>query len=255
MPVAALYDIHGNLPALEAALTEVDDAGCDLVVVGGDVALGPMPRESLDLLIGRGDQVRFIRGNCDREMVAVLDREPNTGRAWEARLRWASERITPAQRELLATLPPTMTIEIDGIGSVLFCHGSPRSDEEIITRVSPERRLAGLLAGVTQDVVVCGHTHVQFDREVEGRRLINAGSVGMPYEGRPGAYWAALGPDVTFRRTLYDLERAAQEIRASGFPEAMEFTRKELLAPMAAAEASEFFERMAAERVGVRPVE
>jgi putative phosphoesterase len=253
MRLAALYDIHGNLPALEATLSEVDAGGFDLIVVGGDVALGPMPRETLDLLIARGPQVRFLRGNCDRDMAATSSGAPQPGGAWEARLRWAAERITPIQRELLGALPPTLTLEIDGLGAVLFCHGTPRSDDEIITRHTPDRRLIEVLTEVRERVVVCGHTHVQFDRHIGDRRLVNAGSVGLPYEGRPGAYWAALGPEVELRRTPYDLERAVQAMRSSGFPDVDEFTRRELLEPRSAAEATEFFERIAEERARSQP--
>jgi putative phosphoesterase len=253
MRVAALYDIHGNLPALEATLPEVDAGGFDLIVVGGDVALGPMPRETMELLLERGPRVRFIRGNCDRDMATAPGRPPQPGRAWEARLQWAVERITPAQRELLGTLPPTLTIEIDGLGPVLFCHGTPRSDDEIVTRHTPDGRLIEVLTEVRERVVVCGHTHVQFDRHLGDRRLVNAGSVGMPYEGRSGAYWAALGPEVELRRTPYDLERAVEAIRSSGFPDAEEFTRRELLEPRSAAEATEFFERIAEERARSQP--
>ena len=128
---------------------------------------------------------------------------------------------------------------------MLFCHGSPRSDEEILTRISPEERVAAAVADVSEEVVVCGHTHVQFDRRVAGKRLINAGSVGMPYEARPGAYWAVLGPDVELRRTDYDLEAAAAAIRVSGFPDAGELADENVLTVPSAEEATQQFERMA----------
>ena len=246
--VAGLYDIHGNLPALEATLAEVDAVGCDRIVVGGDVALGPMPRETLDLLLARGDRVSFVRGNCDREMISMLGREPEPAKPLEARFRWAVDQLTPAQRELLAGLPTTLELEVDGLGPVLFCHGSPRDDDEIFTRATPESRIAPALAGVTARVVLCGHTHVQYDRVVNGVRLVNAGSVGMPFEGRPGAYWTLLGPDVTPRITHYDLDRAARDILASGYPRADEFVRQDLLAPMTADEAIELMEKYAQQR-------
>lgn len=246
--VAGLYDIHGNLPALEATLAEVDAIGCDRIVVGGDVALGPMPRETLDLLLARGERVSFVRGNCDREMISMLKREPDPAKPLEARLRWAADQLTPAQRELLAGLPTTIELEVDGLGPVLFCHGSPRDDDEIITRATPERRIVPALAGVSARLVLGGHTHIQYDRVVGGVRLVNAGSVGMPFEGRTGAYWTLLGPVVTARITHYDLERAARDIRASGYPNAEEFVRKDLLAPMTAEEAIELMEKYAEQR-------
>jgi predicted phosphodiesterase len=143
-------------------------------------------------------------------------------------------------------LPDTHVIGVEGLGDVLFCHGSPRSDEEILTRATPPERLSDILTGVEQRVVVCGHTHVQFDRTVGGVRVVNAGSVGMPYEDEPGAYWALFGPDVDLRRTEYDLERAATAVRATAFPDAEEFAAEHILHPASAEEATEHFERMAA---------
>ena len=98
---------------------------------------------------------------------------------------------------------------------------------------------------MTEPVVVCGHTHVQFDREAAGKRLVNAGSVGMPYEARPGAYWALLGPDVELRRADYDLEAAAEAIRATGFPAAAELAAENVLRVPSAEEATKQFEDMA----------
>lgn len=183
--VAALYDVHGNVAALEAVLAEVDALGVDAVVSGGDLVSGPFPGECLALL--RERQALFLRGNADREALAFA--------------------------EVVAGWPLSVELDVDPLGRVLFCHGSPRDDEEILTRISPEERVAAALAGVEAPVVVCGHTHVQFDRRVAGRRLVNPGSVGMPYEGRRGAFWALLGPDVELRRTGYDVEAAARAIR------------------------------------------
>jgi putative phosphoesterase len=226
--VAALYDIHANLPALDAVLAEADAA--DVIVVGGDFALGPMPAATVDRLRALGDRVRFIRGNADRE----VGRED----AWQ-RQPLGEERL-----QFVAELPETLTIEVGGLGSVLFCHGSPRSDEEIITAVTPEDRLSRILAGVTEPVVVCGHTHHQFDRRVGGIRVVNAGSVGMPYEGRPGAFWAMLGPQVDLRATAYDLDAAAAAIAATGYPDADELVDT-LRNPPGAEEVARHFESLA----------
>jgi putative phosphoesterase len=244
--VAALYDIHGNLPALEAVIAEVDEARADLVLVGGDVVTGPFPSETLERLGRLGDRAYFIRGNADRVLVEDVG-EPTGPSPWPERQAWTRAQLTDEQRRLLATLAHTAAMEVGGLGEVLFCHGSPRSDEEIITRVTSPERLSEIMSGVGQRVVVCGHTHVQFDRMIGGVRLVNAGSVGMPYEDEPGAYWALLGPDVELRRTEYDLERAAAAIRASGFPGADEFADEHVLHPAGADEATEQFERMALE--------
>src|SRR5262249_38874115 len=109
-----------------------------------------------------------------------------------------------------------------GLGTVRFCHGAPGSDELTITSLTPEARLRGLLKGVNERVVVCGHTHLQFDRTIDGIRVVNAGSVGAPYEVDPAAYWALLDPHVEFRRTAYDVEAAIAAIMATGYPKADE---------------------------------
>ena len=235
MRVAALYDIHGNLPALEAVLAELSQVHPDLIVAGGDMAAGPMPRETLDRLISLGQGVRFLRGNTDREIVDQYDacsvqETRDDYDVWAQRIEWAARQVTEAQRDLLAALPTSLTIEVDGLGATLFCHGSPSSDHEVITRVTPSQRLDGILKQVTESNVVCGHTHVQFDRTHAGKRVINAGSVGLLREETPGAYWTLLGPDVMPRRTSYDLDDAARRIRATACPEADAFA-DDLLKP------------------------
>jgi predicted phosphodiesterase len=243
MRVAALYDVHGNLPALEAALADAERVGADLILVGGDVAIGPMPREALDRLLALGDRAVYVRGNGDREIAEP----PSAGELdlWQERTRWSAEQLDGGRLAFLAGLPDTVSLEIDGLGPTLFCHGSPRSDEEILTAISSEARVAAAVADVDEGVVVCGHTHVQFDRPAAGKRLVNAGSVGMPYEERPGAYWALLGPEVELRRTEYDLDAAAAAIRATGFPDADGLARENVLAVPGPAEATEHFERLA----------
>ena len=246
MRVAALYDIHGNLPALEAVLAEVDDIRPDLVLVGGDIVTGPFPNEVLQRLSALGDRAYFIRGNADRVLIDDVG-DASGPSPWPERQAWTRAQLTDDQRRLLAALPHTAVLEVDALGDMLFCHGSPRSDEEILTRATSPERLSEILSGVEQRVVVCGHTHVQFDRMIGGVRLVNAGSVGMPYEDEPGAYWALLGPDIELRRTEYDLERAAAAIRATDFPDADEFADEHVLHPAGAEEATEHFERMALE--------
>ena len=190
MPVAALYDIHGNLPALEAVLSQVPaDA---TIVVGGDVvAGGPQAVEVLERLRGLGDRVVWIRGNGDREL------DPNEeGLAPPAALDETRAQLSEEQIAFLVGLPPTATVE-----GVLYCHATPRNDLDIFTEETPEERLVPIFADVDADVVVCGHTHMQFDRVIAGTRVVNAGSVGMPYDEPPGAYWLL---DLEHRRTDYD---------------------------------------------------
>jgi putative phosphoesterase len=250
MKIVALYDIHGNLPALDAVLKEVEQENPDLILVGGDIVPGPMPRAALERLLALGDKIQYIRGNCEREVVAAFDGLPfGPGMSEEVRevTRWTAKQLERNQRDFLAKLPEQASFSVDGLGDVLFCHGSPRSDEEMITVATPEERLRDMLAGVKQRVVVCGHTHMQFDRNVDGMRIVNAGSVGMPY-GDVGAYWLLLGPEIMLQRTLYDLEDAAARIRASGYPQAQDFADNNVLKPETEAEAIAVFESIAEQR-------
>jgi putative phosphoesterase len=241
--VAALYDVHANLPALEAVLAERDVQTADVVLVGGDAVVGPFPCETLDALLGLGERAVFIRGNTDRVLGEAATDDP-----WADRNAWVRDRLGDERVATITAWPDTLALEVEGLGRTLFCHGSPRSDMEILTRLTPPERLRRILASAAAaDVVVCGHTHVQFDRRFEGKRLVNAGSVGMPYEGEPGARWALLGPDVELRRTAYGIEAAAERVRASGFPGADEFAEEYVLTSYSAEEASQTFEQMAAE--------
>ena len=211
MRVAALYDVHGNAYALEAVLSDVEAVGADVVVLGGDLLAGPWPVETLALL-ERLEQPIWIRGNADRELAE------DGGRVPAALVEWVNAKLEDSVLERLSGLPLTVALPVDGVGQVLFCHATPRNDTEIRTAASPDERWLEVLDGVAELTVVCGHTHVQFDRIVQGTRIVNAGSVGMPYENQPGAYWALLGPDVQLRRTEYDVPATIAAIEAIGLP-------------------------------------
>jgi putative phosphoesterase len=206
LSVAALYDIHGNLPALDAALAAVERQGINQILIGGDLVLGPMPCETLARVRALGDRAVMVRGNCDR---LVANPESAESRRLPPAVReaveWTAAQLSADEREFLGTLPMTATLQVEGIGDVLFCHATPRSDEELFTVQSATEQIAPMFDGVTARLVVCGHTHMQFDRAVGGVRVVNAGSVGMP-SGAPGAYWLRLGPDVRFIRTEYDAQ-------------------------------------------------
>lgn len=246
MRIAALYDIHGNLPALEAVLKELEDVRPDLIVIGGDIVSGPMPGPTLDRLRHLASEVRALRGNGDREVVMAYDSLPLPPRMSEGAreiTRWVAQQFDRAERDYLAELPERVTLHIEGIGDVLFCHATPRSDEEIFTPLTSQERLTTLFTGVEQQLVVCGHTHMQFERTAAHVRIVNAGSVGMPYADSPGAYWLLLGPEgYEFRRTAYDVEAAAQQVRQSGYPQAQEFADENVLTVHSAAAVAEFFE-------------
>lgn len=247
MRVAALYDIHGNLPALEAVLAEVRGADVDLVVVGGDVLPGPMPRETLACLEGLEIPVRYLRGNGDR---AVLEEkaglDPGVPESVRAALRWTADQLGADHERWLASWPETLEAAIPGLGEVLFCHATPRNDSELFTRLTPEDRLRPVFAGVGAVLAVCGHTHMQFDRTIGTTsgtlRIVNAGSVGMPF-GEPGADWLLLGPGVELRHTPYDLDRAAERIRGTDYPQAEEFASRDVLQPRSEAEMLDLFGR------------
>ncbi len=242
MRVAALYDIHGNLPALEAVLGEVAQADVDLLVVGGDVVAGPLPSETLHRLLQLSTPVLFIQGNADREVLDHIAGK-RSGAVPEAVLpvvRWVASRLAPAHAQLMARWPATVQVAVDGLGEVLFCHATPRSDTEVFTYLTPEARIGAAFAGVAAPLVVCGHTHMQFDRSIGPTRVVNAGSVGMPY-GEPGACWLLLGPSVEFRRTAYDYAQAAERIRTSDYPQAAEFAANNVLQTPSEAEALAVF--------------
>jgi putative phosphoesterase len=247
--VAALSDIHGNIRALNAVLEEVEREQPDRIVVCGDVAAGPFPGETVDRLMELGERASFIRGNADRELISAydsrfqFDHQENPAQNMSS---WSAQHINQRQRDFLASFEDRIVLEVAGIGRVLFCHGSPRSDEEIITSLTPEDILEKLLDGVEEKVVVCGHTHHQFNRKTEKYRVINAGSIGMPYEGKPGAFWALLGPEVDLRRTEYDFERAVEEALSYGYPDPT--YQETILTPPKPEEVAAFFENVAAER-------
>jgi putative phosphoesterase len=209
-PVAALYDIHGNLAALEAVLAEVPEDAT--ILVGGDIcAGGEHPSETLARLRGLGDRVVWLRGNADREL-----HPGEEGLAPPELLEQARSQLSEEEIEFLHELPPTQRL-----GDVLYCHASPRNDLDIFTERTPEERIAFLFDGLDVPTVVCGHSHTQFERTVAGVRVINAGSVGMPYEEEPGAYWLL---DLVHRRTPYD----GAELKASREEAVSEFTERGL---------------------------
>jgi predicted phosphodiesterase len=232
MRVAALYDIHGNLPALEAVLADVHRADVDHVIVGGDVVPGPMPREAIACLLDLDLPTEFIQGNGDREVVARM-RGIETGTVPEKFrdvMAWVAEQLQPEYEQLLGSWPKTLRVDVPGLGGVLFCHATPRNDTDIFTRLTSADRLLPILEGVDASLIVCGHSHMQFDRTIGTTRVVNAGSVGMPF-GEPGAYWLLLGPDIQLRRTSYDLATAAERVRASTYPHAEDFAAGNVLQP------------------------
>ena len=216
MRVAALYDVHGNVPALEAALAEVEREDVDKIVFGGDLASGPLPRETVEL--ARSLEAVFVRGNADRLASPTMSTEHDVAR------RWVEAQLDAEQIDWLANLDFSAVID-----DTLYVHATPQDDETIVTELTSDERLVELLAEVEQSLVVAGHTHMQLDRQVGDKRFVNAGSVGWPYEIELGAYWALIGDDVELRRTEYDVERAAAAVRASGHPLAEKLAAENVL--------------------------
>jgi predicted phosphodiesterase len=221
--VAALYDVHGMPHALSAVLDELAGEDVDYVVLGGDLIGGPFPRETVEF--ARSIDATWIRGNGEREPDA-----------------WDRRSLSPDVLGELAALP--VTVSFDG---VLYCHAAPDDDSILTTAATPVDVFEATFASANESVVVIGHTHHQFDVEAGSRRIVNAGSVGMAYEGEVAAYWAIVeAGEPSFRRTPFDVERAAAEISASGWPGALEFVEANLRAAPSRAEAIEHFERLRA---------
>ena len=213
-------------------MAEVRRERVDLIVVGGDVLPGPMPVETLEYITSLELPTRFLQGNGDRAVVSEMaGTEPSIiPQAYREMFRWVAAQLTSEHGRVLASWPPTQTVEHETLGSILFCHATPRNDTEIFTRETAEANLLPVFAVTDAPIVMCGHTHMQFDRRIGKTRVINAGSVGMPFADA-GAYWALIDRDVVLRRTPYDFDRAAQIVRASKFPTAEEFADKNILNP------------------------
>jgi putative phosphoesterase len=249
MRLAALYDIHANLPALEAVLHDIRQSDVHRIVVGGDVLPGPMPRETLEHLLAIEIPMQFIRGNGDRVVLAQMSGHEPTEVPEQFRdaIRWNAKQLGRQHAESLTTWPPTLQIKVGGLGDVLFCHATPRNDTDIFTRLTTVESLVPVFKDVRASLVVCGHIHMQFDRKIAATRVVNAGSVGMPF-GNPGAYWLLLDSDhqdqVQLRHTAYDLAKAADRIRATHHPQAHDFAENNVLRPPSEEKMLELFKRV-----------
>ena len=238
--LAVLSDVHGVLPVLEAVLAEPDLAAAELVVVTGDHAAGPMPVEVLDRLVGLGARAVLVRGNADRELVDLA----RGGTSEHPESVWAAGQLRPDQVDLLAGLPHPVRLQVDGFGTVVCCHGTPRDDEEVVLVDTRLEKWAEVLTDLAPDerTVLCGHTHMPFARLVDRRLVVNPGSIGMPY-GRPGGSWALLRDgQVQLRHTQVDVEAAVAEVVArSGYPDRRAWAEEYLRAQHSDADAIRAF--------------
>ena len=246
MRIAALYDIHGNLSALQSVLRDVETVGVDRIVVGGDVIPGPQPLESLSTLMNLSIPTDFIRGNGEREVFATLqgnasDKVPEP---YRKAMEWVGQQFDLEQLQWMNDWPTTVQHSIDGLGEVEFCHATPQNDVDLFTRLTPTECLLPIFRETSSDIVVCGHTHMQFQRVVGRTVVANAGSVGMPF-GKPGAFWLLLGPELEFRNSDYDRTAASAQICETNYPMRDDFAERNVLAVPDEAEMLELFERNA----------
>jgi len=253
MRVAAVYDIHGNLPALEAVLPAIERIKVDAVVVGGDVVAGPLPNETLQLLQSITIPIHFIRGNAESELLRVLAGEEPGGLSERAdeEARWLANVLTSEHKQFIASWPATVKLEVSGRGQVLFCHATPYSDIQVFTHLTPDEKIVSLFANTESSLVVCGHTHMQFERTIGNVHVVNAGSVGMPF-GRTGADWLLLDDEIALQHTSYDLAQAAELIRQSHYPHAEAFASNNILQSPSEAQALEMLSQLEARQAGMR---
>lgn len=237
--VAVLSDVHGVMPALERVLTEPAVVDAELIVVTGDHTWGPQPAAVLDRLVSLGERAMLLRGNADRELLQ-MSRGIDVGLADDPLSVWGAAQLRNEHRNLLDTMPEQITLELDGFGPVRFCHATPRDDEEVVLVDSRLERWGEVLADLPDEIrtVVCGHTHMPFLRLVDGRLVVNPGSVGLPY-GRAGAHWMILaGGVVSMGRTLIDPDVLVNEVvAASDFPGIAQWADENLRSPAGDVEA------------------
>ena len=214
--LAVIADVHGNTTALAAVVDELQRDPPELVVVDGDLSWGPEPEEAL-ALAGEIANAVSVRGNAESALLRLAS-APNGDRS--AVDTWMLERHSLERLEEIRRFAGAVAVEVENVGRVFCCHGSPRGDQEIVTPQTPERRMRALLSGNDVDVLVTAHVHLQFVRQVAGVGSMNAGSVGLPYGATPAAYWAELGPEITFHCTAYDVDEAVRRAEASGIPTA-----------------------------------
>lgn len=230
--IAALYDIHGNLPALEAVASELNDLPIDRIIIGGDVLPGPMPLECLKLISSFRAPVDYITGNGE---LSVIDASkgalssklpPNVQKA----IQWNADLLSAGDIDALEQWPQTLSQMNTSAGDIFFCHATPLNPFDIFTKLTPESELLDMFEQVNEPTIICGHTHMQFERRIGSKRVINAGSVGMPF-GAPGADWLLIGDDFELKHTDYDLDLAAQVVSKTEYPDAREFAKNNILDP------------------------
>lgn len=228
MQVALIGDIHANLPALQAVLAHAGQQGFGAVWNVGDfVGYGPFPDKVVHLL-RKNERVLSIVGNYDLKVLKF----PQKKAKWRKKkpkekylaFKWTFERLSKKSRKYLRFLSQEMRFKVKG-WRILLTHGSPESNEEHLSLDTPKKRLRQLAELARADVIVCGHSHQSFVREVDGVWFINPGSVGRPDDGDPRASYATLKIDarqlsVEHYRIEYDVQAVVESIREHKLPEA-----------------------------------
>ncbi|RPG30220.1 MAG: metallophosphoesterase [Muricauda sp. TMED12] len=232
MKIAAIYDIHGNPFALEAVLKAISGQGVDLLFVGGDVVAGPMPKEALSLLSRSEIPIAYIRGNAETDLLRHAKglEVYGLGPRAKSEAAWTLDQLDAWDVAFIESWAKTIQMKTKSLGEILFCHATPENDTDVFTKFTPVRKLEPIFGSLEASVVICGHTHMQFDRRIAGVRVVNAGSVGMRFGGT-GADWLLLDDGVHLMHTPYDLDRAAGAIAASKYPNAKAFAAKNILGP------------------------
>ncbi|CAG9297858.1 metallophosphoesterase family protein [Celerinatantimonas diazotrophica] len=230
MAIAALYDIHANLTALKAVLEEIKKYPVKLIVIGGDVIAGPQPLETLELLKHLTTPTHFIRGNAESELLRYCNGEHANGLSAKADevTKWVAKQLKPDHLQFISRWLPYVELNDATWGDILFCHASKRSDIEIVTRLTSAEKLNTIFQDVHIPTIVCGHTHMQFDKTVAAKRIINAGSVGMPF-AKPGAQWLLLSEQVNLMHTDYNIHQAAAHIQQTTYPQREAFIKENIL--------------------------
>ena len=220
MRIAAIYDIHGNLPALEAVLDEIHKHNVEHIVVGGDVVTGPMPVETLDRLQAESEKTptSFIHGNAESEVLRCVAGQPIQGLSPVADelAQWVVSVLRPDQVQFLASWQTTVELVGKNGRKFLFCHATPQNDIDVFTQHTQDKKVLSLLGTVTASTIICGHTHMQFERFIGNIQIVNAGSVGMPF-GHTDAAWLLIDQRITFKQTEYNLAKAVARIEQTSY--------------------------------------
>ncbi|MFM2479715.1 metallophosphoesterase family protein [Celerinatantimonas sp. MCCC 1A17872] len=230
MAIAALYDIHANLTALKAVVEELKKYPVTQIVIGGDVIAGPQPIETLELLQEVTTPTYFVRGNAESDLLRYLNGEQAGGLSANADeiTSWVAKQLTSSHQQFIASWQPYVELTDSIWGQMVFCHASLRSDTEIFTRLSSKEKLCTIFQDVHASTIVCGHTHMQFNKTIADKRIINAGSVGMPF-AKPGAQWLLLNEQANLMHTNYDVNQAAEQIKQTSYPQRDAFIKENIL--------------------------